>query len=506
MLSFAPALTGRNLRRSARRKPATARLHVEGLEERCCPSASYTVTDLGTLGGAASYAYAINNATSSHDVQVVGFSGTGTQGDAFLWTKGATDGVASNPQMKNLGTLGGTPINSGLFSEGTGINDVGQVVGEACIPGGAYHAFLWTTNGTDGPLSNPQMKDLGTLGGSNSNAYGINPTSSHGVQVVGVSDTVSGQQHAFLWQNGVMTDLGTGTAYAINDAGQVVGFAGTGTQGHAFLWQKGVMINLGTLGGSASWARAINASGQVAGQSYLKNGTEFHAFRWTPKTPNDTTGKMADLGALNNLGSIKDSAAYGINDSGYVVGNAGNGTPSQDAFYWPGTGGLQNLNDLVPANSMFLDTAAGINNTGQIAGYNLGGTNPHAFLLTPTSGAAAAAFNSSLSAAVQIGSFTASPNPASSGSPVTLTAANVTTANAGSTVTQVAFYLDSNRDGILEPATDTLLGYGTQGNTGSWTSTFSTAGWARGSYTLFAQAEDSSGVFGDPLALTFQVL
>jgi probable HAF family extracellular repeat protein len=466
---------------TAMNSPHSPRLHLEQLEERNCPSASYTVLDLGTLGGTGSYAYAINNATKTHDVQVVGFSSTGTQGDAFLWTKGGTDGVTSNPQMKDLGTLGGTQTQGGVpSSEGNGINDAGQVVGEAYTAGGgAFHAFLWT---------NSQMKDLGTLGGNNSIAYGINPTSSDGVQVVGVSDTVSGQ-HAFLWtQNGGMTDLGIGpgTAFAINDAGQVVGFAGTGTQGHAFLWQNGVMTDLGTLGGNASFARAINANGQVAGHSYLKNGTEFHAFRWTPKTPNGTTGKMADLGALNNLGTFKDSAAYGINDSGYVVGNSGTGVPPNNAFYWPGSGPIQKLSDLVPDNSMYLDTAAGINNTGQIAVYQLGGLNPHSFLLTPTS------------STVQIGSFTASPNSTTTGSLVTLTAANVTTRNVGSTITQVTFYVRMN-------GVDTLLGYGTQPSSGAWTMTF-TVNLASGSYTLVAQAEDSSGAFSDPLTLSLTVL
>jgi uncharacterized delta-60 repeat protein len=105
----------------------------------------------------------------------------------------------------------------------------------------------------------------------------------------------------------------------------------------------------------------------------------------------------------------------------------------------------------------------------------------------------------------QVGLFTASPNPVTSRGSVTLTAANVVPLNPGSTVTQVAFYLDSNGDGILD-AGDALLGYGTQTSTGTWTFTFSTTAWASGSFTLFAQAEDSYGVFSDPAALTLQVL
>ncbi len=59
-------------------------------------------------------------------------------------------------------------------------------------------------------------------------------------------------------------------------------------------------------------------------------------------------------------------------------------------------------------------------------------------------------------------------------------------------------------DGKLDSG-DKLLGYAIQASPGVWTLTFSTTGWAAGTYTLFAQAEDSYGIFGDPFAITLTV-
>jgi uncharacterized delta-60 repeat protein len=98
--------------------------------------------------------------------------------------------------------------------------------------------------------------------------------------------------------------------------------------------------------------------------------------------------------------------------------------------------------------------------------------------------------------ATQIGSFTASPNPVTSGSSLTLTASNITLADPSSTITQVAFYVQTG-------GTNTLLGYGTQ-SAGVWTYSF-TVNLTPGSYTLIAQATDSDGVLGDPFALTLTV-
>jgi hypothetical protein len=97
----------------------------------------------------------------------------------------------------------------------------------------------------------------------------------------------------------------------------------------------------------------------------------------------------------------------------------------------------------------------------------------------------------------EIGSFTANPNPVTSGSSVTLTASNISDANPNATVTQVAFsYVDGS--GNLR-----LLGYGTNKN-GTWTLTFNVS-LASGSYTLTSEAQDSFGALGDPVALTLTV-
>jgi uncharacterized delta-60 repeat protein len=104
-----------------------------------------------------------------------------------------------------------------------------------------------------------------------------------------------------------------------------------------------------------------------------------------------------------------------------------------------------------------------------------------------------------LAAGPQIGSFGASSNPVTAGASVTLTASTITDANPNSTITQVAFYyFDSG--GIQQ-----LLGYATQTSPGVWSLTV-TANLSSGSHTLFAQAADSYGVFGDLATLNFQVL
>jgi probable HAF family extracellular repeat protein len=232
-------------------------------------------------------------------------------------------------------------------------------------------AVLWDTRGN--------VMDLGTLeGGYESSAHSVN---SRG-QVVGWAlNTTSDpnslaelgsfydfyepvypyQTRAFLWENGVMQDLGTLTndgtdamAFAINEAGRIIGISYTNstlnqvatrcsaaypdpelspmpTQ-EPFLWESGKMISLKSLGGTCGWPHDINNRDQVVGASDLPGDHVMHPFLWTKAKG------MQDL----LRGSTTFTGAWGIatkiNESGHVVGWANlAGNTQTDAFFWDGT-------------------------------------------------------------------------------------------------------------------------------------------------------------------------
>jgi probable HAF family extracellular repeat protein len=319
----------------------------------------YVVTDLGTLGGLFSEGYDINASG-----QVVGTSVTPDDEGwhAFLWSGGV---------MQDLGTLG--PVDE-TSSEANAINDEGQVVGKSSIADGSStrHAFLWTAD--------KGMRDLGTLGGPGSDAFDINSIG----QVVGMAELnklVPGADfhdaHPYLWTEAAgMKDLEAqvhGTVFAINARGQIVG--GSPVTG-AYRWTPGEDPRaLGDLGGGAA-PKAINASGQVVGDSALYTYDNIrHAFIWT-----ESEG-IRDLGTL--IGERGFSGADDINASGQVVGWTGYPGAREDvhAFLWTAEDGMQDLNEApgVKDSGWTLVYATGINDAGQIVA-NSGG---RALLLTP---------------------------------------------------------------------------------------------------------------------------
>jgi probable HAF family extracellular repeat protein len=319
---------------------STRALFVEQLEQRCL--LSYSITDLGTLGGLYAEADAINSTA-----QVLGVSSIETnETHSFLWD--STNG------MRDLGDIG--------FSS-HGMNDSAQLVGSYFMPGQGYRAFLWD----DGTRTD--------LGIPNSAAAGINDLG----QVVGYWGNTPQEVRAFLYYQGTVTDLGVPPGYflaealAINASGQVAAAAATNPSHrlyHAFIWDQGIWTDLGTLPGAPeSFAHAINASGQVVGES------SGHAFLWD-------SGVMTDLGTLPGF---IHSVAYDVNAAGLVVGLAIDPNNINHAFLWDGHA-MVDLNDLMPPDfGWTLTMARGINDAGQIAATGHRGDDGefHAFLLTP---------------------------------------------------------------------------------------------------------------------------
>ena len=210
--------------------------------------------DLGILPG-----YVSSDARAINDAGIVvgaSYSANGERSAAVTWENGGIrelptpaglskcSAVAVNSRGVVLGTCSGHAIlwqggrtrDLGADLEPVALSDRDQVMGS--IP--PYGAFFWNGEG---------VRKLGSLGGNRTFANDMNDRG----QIVGSSLTLHGRLHAFVWDNGVMTDIGrpgsysTSEALAINDRGEIVGWSQigepkpqgmeySGPPSHAFLW------------------------------------------------------------------------------------------------------------------------------------------------------------------------------------------------------------------------------------------------------------------------------
>ena len=180
---------------------------------------------------------------------------------------------------------------------------------------------------------NYSITDLGTLGGSQSRAYGVNDLG----QVVGESRTVTGDSHAFLW----LPEPAYGQPAGMND--------------------------LGTLGGAVSAAFDINNNGIIVGRAETTDPTLFRAFLWDP-----------GIGNMQELATPEGPAeALAINDFGEVAGTGVDEIGFSQAFYRSAEGTIVFFSTLVPGD--FVSQGSGLGYAGNI---NFAGTTffpAHAF-------------------------------------------------------------------------------------------------------------------------------
>jgi probable HAF family extracellular repeat protein len=348
--------------------------------------------DLGTLpGGASSQAQWI-----SSNGLIAGLSDNGATDPtaagfpelrAVLWRR---------DQIVDLGTL----PEGGFQSIANAVNNRGQVVGLAVNTTPDLFSFVGLPSQTRAFLwQNGVMQDLGTLGGPDAIAGLINDQG----EITGPSylpiDPATGAPaavHPFFWKNGTMIDIGSlgGTdsePTSMNARGEVVGYstlAGDATS-HPFLWRRGKLRDLGTLGGNSGTTNWINDQGDIAGKADLAGAApQLHdAVLWR-------NGKMVDLGVLPGDSC---SNAYYVNSRGQVVGTSENLDlclipTGQRAFLWEKGGPMVDLNTLIPPGAdLDLTFAVSINDRGEIAGFGVpAGCAPqdyescgHAYILMP---------------------------------------------------------------------------------------------------------------------------
>ena len=355
---------------------------------------NYKVTDLGALGtDNLACAMSINSEgwVVIQDASMV----PGQQDNAGGKILQARDAIEINGSQFDLGTLGG---HNSWMNWGE-INDFGQIVGysETAVPDpngedvctfGTHltcRPFLWQFF---------HMSALPTLGGNNGQASAINNRG----QIVGFAEdgtvdsscpantTNNRTQLPVLWENGKAKAKAlptgndpSGNALWINDRGQIVGFTGAcAATSHAVVWDHD---NVNTLADNGTGAEAFgnNNRGQIVGFVGAPDSGIPNAALWQ-------NGTLTNLGLLpGDLGGI----ASGINDKGQVVGSNFDSKGNWNhAFIWQNNV-MTDLNTLFPANSNLIATMANkINERGQISGMAIVYSGPdagniHAFVATP---------------------------------------------------------------------------------------------------------------------------
>lgn len=222
---------------------------------------------------------------------------------ALLVVVNSTSSFATERTWTDIGHLGYSKTSA------RAMNDHGVVVGDSWVTGREYHAFVWQ----DG-----QLTDIGTSG-ENSTALDINNQG----QVIGYRYPPDEESKVFIWQDGVMQDLPLDDASVrdINDHGQIVG--SIANEGRRMPYVYDITTDTLTLLGSQGYAEGINNNGQIVGSRLVEGYSR--ATLWSD-------GETIDLGTVSGY---PHSVATQINNNGNIIGwLADEYNWTQRAFYW----------------------------------------------------------------------------------------------------------------------------------------------------------------------------
>lgn len=194
-----------------------------------------------------------------------------------------------------------------------------------------------TTHNIQIPDVRYSIKDLGVKAvdgqaAAFSHGYDINSSG----EVVGVNYTytltvINGSMfdvldHAFVHRGDALRVIGPGTAWGVNDRGDVVGQTRPSITG--FIYSGLQLTDLGTPGtGGRSIARSVNDVGLIAG-SYSSVGSQERPAVCDPSAP--AGQRWSEIGTLGG----RTGTAHSINSSFFVVGRSTNAEGFGYAFLW----------------------------------------------------------------------------------------------------------------------------------------------------------------------------
>lgn len=221
-----------------------------------------------------------------------------TTPSAFTYTGGALDTIAA------LGILGNA----------FGVNDAGVIVGDYNDPSQPYS------------YANGAVTNLDAAAGAAGIAVAINNA---GV-IVGYTADMNNADHGYVWANGLLSALpnlpggGTSEAHAINSQNVVVGQASyADTQGsgeHAFIYRDGVISDLNSLV-TLQGVKLVNASGINDQGQIIVEGDNAVAYLLTPVVSMPGTARLINISTRAQVGT-----GASILISGFVVSGSGTET------------------------------------------------------------------------------------------------------------------------------------------------------------------------------------